>query len=125
LQRSELEAARITLTNKVNQFLKENFPMGCFMKLSTRSPKDAGWRYQDDSIAKLHIEKITNLLAGTKQLDRRTINKLYRYFLEESKDKVKVCSADNFIDIFAHSERIQIDLNDLAYLNGRAFLKIS
>lgn len=52
------------------------------------------------------------------------MNKIYRYFLEESKDKIKIRSGKDFINIFAHSERIQIDINDLAYLNDKAFEKL-
>lgn len=68
---------------------------------------------------------MTKILIGTTQLDRKAKNRIYRYFLEESKDKLKVCSVEDFIDIFSHSERIQIDLNDLALLNNRAFYKLA
>lgn len=30
----------------------------------------------------------------------------------------------DFIEVFAHSERIQIDINDLALLNNHAFKRI-
>jgi transcription initiation factor TFIIIB Brf1 subunit/transcription initiation factor TFIIB len=43
------------------------------------------------------------MLSGITQLDRKVINKIYQYFLDESKNKLKVTSAEDFIDIFAHS----------------------
>lgn len=51
------------------------------MKLSTRSPKDVGWRYQDETSINKHALRLTELLQGTKNLDKEARNKIYRYFL--------------------------------------------
>ncbi len=50
---------------------------------------------------------------------KELINEIYRYFLEQSKEKVKITSGAQFIDVFSHSERIQIDINDLMFLKNR------
>ncbi len=66
---------------KVDNFIGKYFPGGCFMKLSTRSPKDAGWRYQKGESLNLLIDELTGLLKGTTCLDYKARNKIYKYFL--------------------------------------------
>jgi hypothetical protein len=49
LNKPQMKDAEKSLIKKVDDFIKEHFPQGCFMKLSTRSPKDRGWDYRDET----------------------------------------------------------------------------
>lgn len=49
LDKPQIKNAEKSLIKKVDDFIIEHFPQGCFMKLSTRSPKDRGWDYRDES----------------------------------------------------------------------------
>lgn len=93
------------------------------MKLATRSPKDGGWDYRSQEAHRSQVEKLVEELAGKEvtTIDRKTINIIYRFFLEQSKEKVKVKSGKDFISIFSCSERVQIDINDLSYIRNNLF----
>jgi hypothetical protein len=55
-----------------------------------------------------------NNLEMPNVITKELINQMYRYFLEASKNKFKIQKGEDFEIIFSHSERIIIDLRDLA-----------
>jgi len=52
------------------------------MKLSTRSPKDSGWDYQNEEVKQSEGIKLAAYLKDKiSGLDKAAVNIIYRYFL--------------------------------------------
>ena len=124
--------ALLQLENRVDECLQKEFQHGCFPKLSTRSPKDYCWDFRDEqyfeSTAKSLAEFMTNKLKLNEVKEARhptllECNSIYKFLMENSRERSRIANGKDFIKLFSKSERIVIDLENLSTAGGHLFRK--
>lgn len=126
------------LKNKIDEEL-QNYPMGAFIKLNTRSPKDTPvYNFEDEQIKKLIVEEIEKIPAEKRDDNLEVIS-----FVKATNRALKVTSSDyaikvinkfdlSFLSLFLiiiqkkkklliQSSRISEDLNKMLQFDEKFF----
>jgi hypothetical protein len=90
---------------KLEDTLKDQFPNGAFVKLNTRSPKDAPWRETSNPVYQNTVDIEMKKLNGN-----LTPNNVYIAFLKAMNKCMKVTNSEQAFQLLTRSERVNADL---------------
>lgn len=112
LNEREQEAVK-GLTNRIGEVMDKHFKnSGCFVKLSTRSPKDYSWDFRDPSYFQSSVDSLALFLKSCpwfhvpeepRPLSLPELNTLYSFLMESSKHRLHIRSSSDFLKLFTSS----------------------